>query len=353
MKVINVNASKNYDVIIGKDILSSLGEKCVSLFGKSRAVIVTDTNVAVHWLEKAKTSLENSGIQTLDFVFSAGEESKSKETLFELIEFAAENKLTRSDFLVALGGGVTGDMTGLAASLFLRGIPFVQVPTTLLAAVDSSVGGKTAVNLTAGKNLMGAFYQPSLVLCDINTLSTLPETEFANGMAEVIKYGVIFDKELFDKVQSGDVKSDMENIIARCVELKRDVVAKDEFDTGDRQLLNFGHTMAHSIEKISNFEIAHGNAVAIGMVIAAKASYALGWSKEDCTAAIIEANKNNNLPTACDFAPNDLADVALSDKKRTGGTINFVVPEIMGNCILKKIPVETLYQIAEYQTPSP
>lgn len=353
MKVINVNASKNYDVIIGKDILSSLGEKCVSLFGKSRAVIVTDTNVAVHWLEKAKTSLENSGIQTLDFVFSAGEESKSKETLFELIEFAAENKLTRSDFLVALGGGVTGDMTGLAASLFLRGIPFVQVPTTLLAAVDSSVGGKTAVNLTAGKNLMGAFYQPSLVLCDINTLSTLPEAEFANGMAEVIKYGVIFDKELFDKVQSGDVKSDMENIIARCVELKRDVVAKDEFDTGDRQLLNFGHTMAHSIEKISNFEIAHGNAVAIGMVIAAKASYALGWSKEDCTAAIIEANKNNNLPIACDFAPNDLADVALSDKKRTGGTINFVVPEIMGNCILKKIPVETLYQIAEYQTPSP
>ena len=349
MKIINVNASKNYDVIIGEGILSSLGEKCLSLFGKSRAVIVTDTNVAEYWLAEAKKSLNNSGIETAEFIFTAGEDSKNPETLFSLVEFMAENKITRSDFVVALGGGVTGDMTGLAASLCLRGIPFVQVPTTLLAAVDSSVGGKTAVNLKAGKNLMGAFSQPSLVICDTDTLSTLPEDEFANGMAEIIKYGVIFDKELFDKVQSGDVKSDMENIIARCVELKRDVVVKDEFDLGDRQLLNFGHTMAHSVEKCSNFEIAHGSAVAIGMVIAAKASYALGWSKEDCTAAIINANKNNNLPTECGFAPKELADAALSDKKRTGGTINFVVPEVMGKCILKKIPVETLYQIAEYR----
>ncbi len=347
MEIIKVNASKKYEVVIGNGILSSLGERCVSLLGKRRAVIVTDSNVAPLWLSEAKASLENAGIDTIDFIFPAGEESKSKETLFELLEFMAENRLTRSDFAVALGGGVTGDMTGLAASLYLRGIPFVQVPTTLLAAVDSSVGGKTAVNLTAGKNLMGAFYQPELVLCDTRTLDTLSDEVFADGMAEVIKYGVIFDKELFDKVCDGDVKSDIESIIARCVELKRDVVAKDEFDNGDRQLLNFGHTMAHSIEKCSNFEISHGSAVAIGMVIAAKASAKLGWSKEDCTARIIEANKNNGLPVECEFAPNDLADVALSDKKRSGGTINFVVPEVMGKCILKKIPVETLYEIAE------
>ena len=349
MRIINVDASKKYDVIIGEGILSSLGERCVSLFGKSRAVIVTDSNVKEHWLAETKKSLADSGIETVEFIFPAGEDSKNPETLITLIEFMAENKITRSDFLVALGGGVTGDMTGLAASLYLRGIPFVQVPTTLLAAVDSSVGGKTAVNLRSGKNLMGAFNQPSLVVCDIKTFSTLPETEFANGMAEVIKYGVIFDKELFDRVQSGDVKSEMENIIARCVELKRDVVVKDEFDTGERQLLNFGHTMAHSVEKCSNFEIPHGNAVAIGMVIAAKASNALGWSSEDCTEAIIEANKNNNLPTECVFSPKDLADAALSDKKRTGGTINFVVPENIGKCILKKIPVEELYKIAEYK----
>ncbi len=347
METIRINASKKYDVVIGKGVLSSLGEKCVSLFGKSKAVIVTDSNVAPLWLGKAKSSLENAGIGTVEFVFPAGEESKSAKTLCELIEFMAECNLTRSDFAVALGGGVTGDMTGLAASLYLRGIDFVQVPTTLLAAVDSSVGGKTAVNLSSGKNLMGAFCQPSLVLCDTDTLSTLPEEEFANGMAEIIKYGVIFDKDLFDKAKSGDVKSDIEDIIARCVELKRDVVAKDEFDNGERQLLNFGHTMAHSIEKCSNFEIPHGSAVAIGMVIASRAAYALGWSKEDCTAAIIEANKNNNLPCECGYSPESLAKAALSDKKRSGGTINFVVPEVMGKCVLKKIPVEDLYRVAE------
>ncbi len=347
MKTVRVNASKEYDVIIGKGILPSLGEKCASLFGKSRAIIVADSNVAPLWLDKTKTSLASAGVETVDFVFNAGEESKNAETLFRLIEFMAQSNLTRSDFAVALGGGVTGDMTGLAASLFLRGINFVQVPTSLLAAVDSSVGGKTAVNLPSGKNLMGAFSQPSLVLCDTDTLSTLPENEFANGMAEVIKYGVIFDKELFDKVSGGDVKSDMENIIARCVELKRDVVMKDEFDNGERQLLNFGHTMAHSIEKCSNFEIEHGSAVAIGMVIAAKASSKLGWSKEDCTQAIVEANKNNALPVECSFSAKELADAALSDKKRSGDTINFVVPEVMGRCVLKKIPVEILYQIAE------
>ena len=347
MKTIKVSASKEYEVVIGSGVLASLGESCSALFGKSRAVIVTDSNVAPLRLSEAKESLENAGIQTVDFVFPAGEESKCKETLFELLEFMAENRLTRSDFAVALGGGVTGDMTGLAASLYLRGVPFVQVPTTLLAAVDSSVGGKTAVNLTAGKNLMGAFYQPSLVVCDTDTLSSLPESEFANGMAEVIKYGVIFDRKLFDKVRSGNVKSDMEDIIARCVELKRDVVAKDEFDKGDRQLLNFGHTMAHSIEKCSHFEISHGSAVAIGMVIAAKASAKLGWSDEDCTAEIIEANKNNCLPVECDFEPRALADAALSDKKRSGGTINFVVPRVVGECYLQKIPVDVLYEIAE------
>jgi 3-dehydroquinate synthase len=193
---------------------------------------------------------------------------------------------------------------------------------------------------------MGAFYQPELVLCDTDTLSTLPENEFANGMAEVIKYGVIFDKDLFDKVSGGNV-TDIEKIIARCVELKRNVVAEDEFDKGSRQLLNFGHTMAHSIEKCSDFRIEHGSAVAIGMVIAAKASAKLGWSSEDCTQAIINANVNNRLPVECEFSSTALADAALSDKKRAGGTINFVVPEVIGRCVLRKIPVEELYRIAE------
>ncbi len=348
MEVIRINASKEYDVVIGKGILPALGERCVSLFGKSKAVIVTDSNVNDLWLGAAKNSLMLAGVETEVFVFKAGEGSKNADTLFSLVEFMAEVKLTKADFAVALGGGVTGDITGLAASLYLRGIPFVQVPTTLLAAVDSSVGGKTAVNLSAGKNLMGAFCQPSLVLCDTDTLSTLPESEFANGMAEIIKYGVIFDKDLFEKVSSGNI-NDIEKIIARCVELKRDIVAEDEFDKGNRQLLNFGHTMAHAVEKCSNFEISHGNAVAIGMVIAARASHNLGLSDEDCTQAIIDANTKNNLPVECGFSPSELADAALSDKKRSGDTLNFVVPKKIGKCVLEKISVEKLYRIAEFK----
>ena len=346
MKTIRVNASKEYDVVIGSGLLESLGERCSALLGKSRAAVITDSNVAPLWLNKAVASLENAGIKVITYVFPAGEDSKSKETLFDILEFLAENKLTRSDFAVALGGGVTGDMTGLAASLYLRGISFVQVPTTLLAAVDSSVGGKTAVNLSAGKNLMGAFYQPELVLCDTDTLSTLSPETFADGMAEVIKYGMIFDKELFDAVKGGNADN-IENIIARCVELKRDIVAKDEFDKGDRQLLNFGHTMAHAIEKCSNFEISHGSAVAIGMVIASKAGARLGFSDEDCTNAVIEANKNNRLPCECGFSAEALADAALSDKKRAGDTVTFVFPRKIGECYLKKIPVEMIYKIAE------
>lgn len=347
METIRVPASKEYEVIIDKGILASLGERCADLFGKGRAAVITDSNVAPLWLDKAVESLKSAGIDVITYIFPAGEESKSKETLFDILEFMASNRLTRSDFAVALGGGVTGDMTGLAASLYLRGIPFVQVPTTLLAAVDSSVGGKTAVNLAAGKNLMGAFYQPSLVLCDTDTLGTLSPEIFADGMAEVIKYGVIFDRELFDSVKGGNIADKLEKIIARCVELKRDVVAKDEFDKGDRQLLNFGHTMAHSIEKCSSFEISHGSAVAIGMVIAAKAGAKLGWSEENCTAEIIEANKNNNLPCECGFSSAELADAALSDKKRTGNSIAFVAPRRIGECYLKKISVDVLYKVAD------
>ena len=349
MTTVHVNASTSYDVLIGRGLLTSVGGMILPLIKGKKLALVTDSTVDGIYADTVADSLTDAGFEVSKFVFPAGEGSKCMSTYAALLNFLAEHRLSRKDAIVALGGGVTGDLAGFAAATYLRGIDFVQIPTTLLAAVDSSVGGKTAVNLKAGKNLMGAFYQPSLVLCDTDTLSTLPEEEFANGMAEIIKYGVIFDKDLFDKVSGGVVKSDMEDIIARCVELKRDVVAKDEFDRGERQLLNFGHTMAHSIEKCSNFEIPHGSAVAIGMVIASRAAFALGWSKEDCTDAIINANKNNNLPFECEYTPKDLADAALSDKKREGGTINFVMPEVMGKCVLKKIPVETLYKIAEYK----
>ncbi|MBQ8784296.1 MAG: 3-dehydroquinate synthase [Clostridia bacterium] len=324
--------------------MSRAGECCKALFGTCKMVLVTDDKVAPLYLEKVKTSFTSAGYDTVEFIFKNGEESKNIDTLSQLLEFMAENRVTRSDTVVALGGGVTGDMAGFAAAVFLRGIRFVQMPTTLLAMVDSSVGGKTAVDLKAGKNLAGAFYQPDLVLCDYDALDTLEPETFAEGMAEVIKYGVIFDKKLFDLVKNGDVKKDIEKIITRCVELKRDVVEADEHDKGERQLLNFGHTIGHAVEKCSNFGISHGNAVAIGMVIAAKASHNLGWVSENCTDDIIEALKNNSLPVKSEFTAEELFDVTLNDKKRAGGTISLVIPEVMGNCVLKKVPVEQVLE---------
>lgn len=341
-EIIRVNASKAYDVIIGAGILDQAGDICEKLFSRGKAVIVTDDKVADLYLARVRRSFKKAGFETASFIFKNGEESKNLTTLSELLEFMAENQLTRADTIVALGGGVTGDMAGFAAAVYLRGIRFVQIPTTLLAAVDSSVGGKTAVDLKAGKNLAGAFYQPSVVICDYETLDTLDDDVFAQGMAEVIKYGVIFDKDLFELVKSGAVEESIDFIIKRCVELKRDVVQSDENDKGERQLLNFGHTLAHSIEKLSDFSISHGSAVAVGMVLAARASFSLGWSKVDCTDEIIKALEKNSLPTKCDFSPQELFDVALNDKKRSGDLITLVVAEKIGKCVLKKIKIDEL-----------
>ena len=246
---------------------------------------------------------------------------------------------------MALGGGVTGDLTGLAAALFLRGVNVIQVPTTLLSAVDSSVGGKTAGNLKAGKNLAGVFNQPQLVLCDTEFLGTLEDEIFADGMAEVIKYGVLADEALFDKVKNGNVKENIEEIIARCVEIKRDIVNEDEFDTGKRQLLNFGHTLGHAIEAESNFGISHGTAVAMGMVLAAELSFKNNLTSVSLKDEITEACKNNGLKTECPYSTEALGKFALSDKKISGKNISFIVPERMGNCVRVKLTVEEFSEI--------
>ena len=347
MTIIQVCTSRQYDVIIGKNLLEKSGEYCAALFGKSKALVVTDSNVAPLYLSKVTNSLKASKIEVSHIIFPAGENSKSTENLVNLVEKMAGLSLTSGDFVVALGGGVIGDLTGFAAGVYLRGIPVVQMPTTLLSAVDSSVGGKTAVNLPQGKNLMGMFNQPALVLCDIDTLDTLTKENFSEGMAEVIKYGVIFDRDLFNLVKTGNIKENLEEIIARCVILKRDVVAKDEFDKGERKLLNFGHTMAHAIEKCSNFEISHGNAVAVGMLLASSACHRLGFCKENCTEEIKTALTNNNLLTECEFSAQELSAVALSDKKRDKNTITLVVPYEIGNCILKETDIEMLKEIAK------
>ena len=341
MEIVKVTASREYDVVIGKGILADAGayiEKALS--GRPRLAVITDDRV--NSLHGGALDEALSAFETVKFVFKNGEESKNITTYGEILEFLAENSITRTDAIVAFGGGVVGDMAGFAASTFLRGIRFVQIPTTLLAMVDSSVGGKTAIDLGAGKNLCGTFWQPSLVLCDWTLLSTLTEEIFSDGMAEVIKYGVIRDRALFDTLLTNNVREDPEAVIARCVSIKRDVVNEDERDTGVRALLNFGHTAAHGIEKLSGYAISHGRAVGAGMVIAARGASSMGLCASDVTEEIIAAVKKYGLCDTCDFSAESIARVALSDKKRAGGTITLVLPRSVGECILEKIPVSEL-----------
>jgi 3-dehydroquinate synthase len=235
-----------------------------------------------------------------------------------------------------------GDLAGFVAATYLRGIPFIQVPTTLLAAVDSSVGGKTAIDLPCGKNLVGAFYQPNLVLCDTACLNTLPDDVFRDGCAEVIKYGILFDPELFRHLEQHGLDFDRQAVITRCIELKRDVVAEDEFDTGLRMKLNLGHTIGHGVEACSNFGISHGKAVAIGTAIVTRSSHSESICGDDTAKRIIQIFEQFWLPTHTDFNSQELFEHALSDKKRSGGTVNLILPEAIGCCRIHPMQVEKL-----------
>ena len=334
MENIRVNASESYDVSIFCDGLDSCGEMVRKVLGKCRLAILTDDTVDALYGARVIDSMAAAGLDCIRHVIPHGESSKTIGNVMEFVNLMADNHFTRSDAVVALGGGVPGDMAGFAAAVFLRGIRYIQIPTTLLAAVDSSVGGKTAVDIAAGKNLVGAFHQPSLVICDTATLETLPPSVMRDGFAEVVKYGVILDKELFEEVSEPPVK-DIVHVIAGCVSIKRDVVAEDEFDNGRRQLLNFGHTVGHAIELLSDFRISHGEAVAKGMVRAAMMGSVMGL--EDCTGAIESVLKNYGFDTDCPYGAEELYYAALSDKKRKGDSITVVLPRGIGNCDLFRL----------------
>lgn len=347
MEFVKVSASKEYNVHIGSGFLDSVGEMISALKNQGKVVIVSDDNVFQLYGERVKASLEKSGFAVLEYVIPNGEESKSAENFVAIQEFCAENNITRTDLFVALGGGVVGDLTGFVASTYLRGVDFVQIPTTVLAMVDSSVGGKTAINLKAGKNLCGAFYQPIAVFADCETLDTLPDEIFNDGCAEIIKYGMILDAELLTFLKDNDIRENIEYVIKRCVEIKRDVVDHDEFEKGERKLLNFGHTIGHAIEKCSGFKISHGKAVAIGMVIATKGSFGLGFSDDDYSDVLVPILEKNNLQTTCDFSADDLYKVTLTDKKRSGGSISLIVPKEYGLCKIRKVNIEQLKEFIE------
>ena len=347
MRKVIVKASVEYAILIGRGILGQLGEEIKKRIQPCKAAIITDTTVEKLYAEKTELSLREAGFTTCRFVYPAGEQSKHIGTLSDMLEFLAEEEMTRQDIIIALGGGVCGDMAGFAAAVYQRGIRFVQVPTTFLAAVDSSVGGKTAIDLKAGKNMAGAFYQPHLVLCDVDMLDTLPEEVFADGIAETLKYGIIGDVELFEKTATGIFRDDLEEIIETCVKMKRDIVMEDEFDTGVRQLLNLGHTLGHAIEKKSGFTISHGHAVAIGMHLIAKAAEEKGLAEKGLVEKIRKALENNRLPVSIGYSAEEIAEGALKDKKRRGGEISFVFPEKIGHCEIVKVPVAEVTKLIE------
>ena len=272
-------ADRSYAIRIGRGLLPLLGKQCAALKLGRRCAVISDANVAPRYGETALKSLREAGFDPVLLTVPAGETAKSLKTVQSCYDQFAEHRLERKSFVVALGGGVVGDLAGFVAATYLRGIPFVQVPTTLLAQVDSSVGGKVGVNLKAGKNLVGAFHQPKLVLCDLDALNTLPLRQYRAGLAEVIKYGIIYDAQFFAVVENGMGKllkrdSDLlARVVARCCEIKAEVVGQDETETGLRAILNFGHTIGHALEAISHYgEYLHGEAISIGQVAAARLS---------------------------------------------------------------------------------
>ena len=331
MKSIGVSApSGYYEVKIGSRLLDSLGSEVSACTGARRCVLVSGENVFPLYGDAALKSLRNAGMETYPLVFPAGEATKCLQRYGELLNFLAEKKLTRTDCVIALGGGVTGDLAGFAASTFQRGIAFVQVPTTLLAAVDSSVGGKTAVNLSAGKNQVGTFYQPSLVLCDTDTLDTLPVRERNAGFAEVIKYGILSDEPLFHALETGCI--DISEVIERCVRCKAEIVAEDEHDLGKRRLLNLGHTLAHAIENRSGYMLLHGEAVAVGTAMICRAAVSKGLLRQEDCARILSLLKAYDLPVETGFPAEELYSTLLLDKKFSGGMLHLIVPHTVGHC---------------------
>jgi 3-dehydroquinate synthase len=345
VKTIPICVHPAYTVTVGSGLLSRAGQMLTPSLGTPRAAVITDTAVAPRYLSTVETSLREAGWSVCAFVYPAGEANKNLSTLSDLLEFLAAEHLTRTDCVVALGGGVCGDMAGFAAGCYLRGVRYVQLPTTFLAAVDSSVGGKTGVNLDAGKNLAGLFYQPAAVICDTDCLATLPPSVFADGAAEAIKTGVLSDPELLNRFDTGDLTGRLPEIIAQCVAFKGGVVEADPLDHSLRRTLNLGHTAGHAIEKCSGYTISHGHAVAMGMVLIARAAQRLGWCQEPCADRIASVLERNGLPVSTDFSPSALAQAALSDKKRAGGNVTLVVPERIGRCTLRTISVEELERV--------
>lgn len=346
MMTVNVRASKEYNVEIGDGIISRLGEMTKAVCPKAiKALIVSETNVAALYLDTVKAQLEGAGLEVATYVFEAGEKSKKINEIAGMWNKMAEAGFTRTDIVVGLGGGVTTDMAGFAAATFLRGIDVIQVPTSLLAMVDASVGGKTGIDIPMGKNQVGAFWQPNLVLEDTSFLKTLPDDVFTEGMGEVTKYAFIMDEKLMDLLekQNGNIRDDaavLENVIGMCVSDKAEIINEDETDNGRRQILNFGHTAGHVIERDSGFTKPHGICVAKGMGIFMDACVKAGTLSAEDAKRMKDLLAMYKLPASDEITAEDIVKGAMNDKKKRGNTLSVILVNKIGKAEIKKMTAE-------------
>ncbi len=344
MQKITVKGDKSYEILIDAGIVKESGRYIKKITKATRALVISDSNVFPLYGETVLASLRDNGFETSFFVFPAGEKSKTVHTVLQMTEAMSNAELTRDDIAVALGGGVTGDMVGFAASIYLRGIDFIQIPTSLLSQVDSSVGGKTGCDTNFGKNLLGAFHNPSLVLIDTETLKTLPDHYMRDGTGEIIKYGCIKSATLFEKLVSCENFSDiLQDVIYECVDIKREIVENDFTEKGERMLLNFGHTLAHAIEKYYNYEkYSHGEAVGIGMYAVTLAAERESLTEKGTAEKIKSVLLKFGLPSDCDVKAAELCSLMTRDKKRRGNSLYLVLLHSIGNSYVKKVENDNL-----------
>lgn len=345
-EIINVRSDNfpSYNIVFNNSFENLLKSIDFVNLDSRKVCVVSDSNVEKIYLKEIIALLNSKSSFVTSFTFAAGEESKTLNTVEDLYSFLIENKFDRHDLLVALGGGVVGDLTGFAAATYLRGIDFIQIPTTLLAQVDSSVGGKTGVDFRRFKNMVGAFYQPRLVYININSLLTLPDSQFTAGMGEVVKYGFIKDSQFLEWLGHNSAKINVKDyetlkyMIWKCCDMKRIIVQNDPTEKGERALLNFGHTIGHAIEKIMNFEFLHGDCVSLGMICALYISYKREYITFDEFSHIRDIFSMFNMP--CNLlttvAARDIVDTTKSDKKMINGQINYVLLQSIGKAYIDK-----------------
>ena len=353
MEQIEVATGRPYTVHVGAGCLEQVGPLVREACGGSKAAIMTDSNVGPLYASRAEESLAGAGYETCTFTFPAGEEHKRADTYLGMLEFLCAHEFGRKDVVVALGGGVVGDVAGFAAATYMRGIHLAQVPTSLLSMVDSSVGGKTAIDLEGGKNLAGAFWQPDVVLADIMCLATLSDAQFQDGCAEVIKHCVLADPDLFAELEDEPLTppslvvdpARVARIVARNICIKRDVVQEDEREQGSRKLLNLGHSIGHAVEAAEEYTLGHGNCVSIGLVAIARASAERGWCSRATEERIRSLLARHGLETSTSRTVDELMAQAAHDKKRQGATIDLVIPHAIGSCSIRTTSMDEFREL--------